>query len=46
MILDGDDEEVAYMISAVEGIAGIKLPIVKKIKRELAKVRGKGETFA
>ena len=26
--------------------AGIKMPTLKKFKRELAKVRGKGETFA
>ena len=29
----------------VEVIVGIKKPTVKKFKRELAKVRGKGETF-
>eukprot|EP01048_Picozoa_sp_COSAG05_P000363 COSAG05_NODE_9_length_39734_cov_180.598067_27_plen_1828_part_00 len=45
MIVDGDEEEVAYMLAAVEGIAGIKLPVVKKFKRELAKIRAKGETF-
>ena len=45
MIIDGDAEEVADMIGAVESIEGIKKPIVKKFKRELAKVRGKGESL-
>ena len=37
MILDGDEEEVAYMISAVEGT--FKLPIVKKstLKTKMSK---------
>ena len=40
-----DEEEVADMLAAVEGIAGVKKPAIKKFKRELAKLRGKGETF-
>jgi hypothetical protein len=44
MVVDGDVEEVADMISAVEAVEGIKKKTtVKKFKRELAKVRGKGE---
>ena len=46
MILEADGEEVADMIAAVAGIAGVKKPTVKKFKRELAKLRGKGESFA
>ena len=45
MVIDGDVEEVADLIEAVTAIEGIKKPTVKKFKRELAKVRGKGETF-
>ena len=45
MVLDADEEEVADMLAAVEGIAGVKKPTIKKFKRELAKLRGKGETF-
>ena len=45
MVIEGDDEEVAYMIEAVQAMEGIKLPTIKKFKRELAKVRGKGEKF-
>jgi hypothetical protein len=45
MVVDGDDEEVADIIAAVEAIAGVKKPTVKKFKRELAKLRGKGESF-
>jgi len=33
------------MLAAVEGIVGVKKPTIKKFKRELAKLRGKGETF-
>ena len=46
MVIEGDEEEVADMIEAVGAVEGIKKPTVKKFKRELAKVRGKGETFA
>ena len=46
MVIEGDEEEVADMIEAVGAIEGIKKPTVKKFKRELAKVRGKDETFA
>ena len=45
MIIDGDDEEIADMIAAVESIQGIKKPTVKKFKRALAEVRAKGETY-
>ena len=45
MVLDADEEEVADMLAAVEGIVGVKKPTIKKFKRELAKLRGKGETF-
>ena len=45
MVVDGDEEEVAVMLAAVEGMDGVKLPIVKKFKRELAKLRGQGERF-
>ena len=45
MLVDGDEEEAAVMLAAVEGIDGVKLPIVKKFKRELAKLRGQGERF-
>lgn len=44
-VIDGDDEEVAVIIRAVEGSEGIKIPQVKKFKRELAALRGKGEDF-
>ena len=46
MVLDADEEEVADMLAAVEGIVGVKKPTIKKFKRELAKLRGKGETFS
>ena len=39
LITDGDDEEVADMIAAVEAVEGVKKPTVKKFKRELAKLR-------
>jgi hypothetical protein len=45
MVLDADEEEVSDMLAVVEGIAGVKKPTIKKFKRELAKLRGKGETF-
>ena len=45
MVLDADEEEVADMLAAVEGIVGVKKPTIKKFKRELAKLRCKGETF-
>ena len=32
-------------MAALEGMDGVKLPIVKKFKRELAKLRGQGERF-
>jgi hypothetical protein len=46
MVIEGDAEEVGVMIGAVQGIVGVKLPVVKKFKRELATLRGKGENFA
>eukprot|EP01045_Picozoa_sp_COSAG04_P027537 COSAG04_NODE_4054_length_2335_cov_2.029964_2_plen_90_part_00 len=45
LITDGDEEEVADMITAVEAAEGIKKPTAKKFKRELAKLRGKGESL-
>ena len=45
LITDGDEEEVADMIAAVEALEGIKKPTAKKFKRELAKLRGKGESL-
>ena len=45
MVLDGDEEEVSVMLSSVMEMEGVQLPIVKKFKRELAKLRGRGETF-
>ena len=45
-VVEADDEEVADMIAAVEGIEGIKKPKIKQFKRGLAKVRGQGESFA
>ena len=46
MLKYADDEEVADMLAAVEAIEGIKKQTVRKFKRELAKLRGRGETFA
>lgn len=49
MIVEGDEEEVIAMIAAVERIAvddKKAKPKVKKFKRELATLRGKGENFA
>ena len=43
LVVEGDEEEVADMIAAVEAVEGIKKPTVKKFKRELAKLRGKDE---
>ena len=45
LIVEGDEEEAAAIVAAVEGIDGVKLPTVKKFKRELAKLRGKGESL-
>eukprot|EP01047_Picozoa_sp_COSAG01_P006058 COSAG01_NODE_215_length_21709_cov_141.101217_35_plen_166_part_00 len=45
MVVDGDEEEVGVMLAAVAGMEGVKLPIVKKFKCELAKLRGRGEKF-
>ena len=45
MVIDGENDEVADMFEAVEAVKGIKKPAVRKFKRELAKVRGKGETL-
>ena len=43
--VEADEEEVVDILAAVESIHGVKKPTVKKFKRELAKIRGKGETF-
>lgn len=48
MLIEGDDEEVSEMLNAVEALAmGDKkaVPQVKKFKRELARLRGRGEQF-
>ena len=42
-VLDADT--VAGMLAAVEGTVGVKKPTIKKFKRELVKLCGKGETF-
>ena len=42
MIAEADEEEVGDMVAAVEGIDGVKKPTVKKFKREVAKLQGKG----
>jgi hypothetical protein len=44
-VMEGDDEEVALMITAVSQMEGIKIAMLKKFKRELAKLRGRGEAF-
>ena len=48
MLIDGDEEEVSEMLKAVEGFASDDKkakPKVKKFKRELARLRGRGEQF-
>lgn len=48
MLIEGDEEEVSEMLKAVEALAtGDKKakPKVKKFKRELARLRGRGEQF-
>ena len=45
MLVEGDDEDMADIIAAVEAAEEIKKLSVKKFKRELAKLRGKDETF-
>ena len=42
---DADEEEVADILAAGESMVGVKKPTLEKFKRELAKLRGKGETF-
>ena len=47
MLIEGDEEEVKVIIAAVAGMEGVQnVPKVKKFLRELAKLRGKGETFS
>lgn len=49
MLLDGDEEEMADIVEAVKaiGVADKRLKgAVKKFMRELAKLRGQGETFS
>ena len=46
MVLDADEEEVADILAAAESMVGMKKPTLEKFKRELAKLRGKGETFS
>ena len=49
MLLDGDEEEMADIVGAVQaiGVADKRLKgAVKKFMRELAKLRGQGETFS
>ena len=45
MLVEGDDEDMADIIAAVEAAEEIKKLSFKKFKRELAKLRGKNETF-
>ena len=45
MLVEGDDEDITDIIAAVEAAEEIKKLSVKKFKRELAKLRGKNETF-
>ena len=48
MLIEGDEEEVSEMLKVVEALAtGDKKakPKVKKFKRELARLRGRGEQF-
>ena len=45
-VVEADEEEVVDIIAAVEGIEGIQKPKLRRFKRGLAKVRGKGEAFA
>ena len=40
MLEEGDEEEVADILAAIEAIEGIKKPTVKKFTRELKKLRG------
>ena len=42
----GHAHVVADMLAAVEAIEGVSKAKVKKFKRELAKLRGRGESFA
>ena len=49
MVVDGDEEEIAEILAAVEQLAADDQkakPKVKKFKRELARLRGRGEKFA
>ena len=45
ILLEGDEEDIAEIIAEVEAVDGIKNLAVKKFKREVAKLRGKNETF-
>jgi len=45
MIIEGDEEEMGDITAAVEAIEGFSKAKAKKFKRELAKLRGKGESF-
>ena len=40
MLEEGDEEEVADILAAIEAIEGVKKPTVKKFTRELKKLRG------
>ena len=42
---EADGEEVAEIIAAVAALASVGKPVLRKFKRELATLRGKGETF-
>ena len=43
MLVEGDEEDIADIVAAVEATEGIKKLAVKKFKRELAKLRGEDE---
>ena len=45
MIIEGDEEEMGDIVGAVEAIEGVSKAKIKKFKRELAKLRGKGENL-
>ena len=46
MLAEGDQEDIADIVAAVEATEGIKKLAVKKFKRELAKLRGEEQPAA
>ena len=45
-LVEVDSEELEDIMRAVEGVEGVMKPAVKKFKREIAKLRGRGESFS